>query len=222
VSSSPATTMTTTTTPKKETTVQEEPAGNETTTVIQTSINMEDPPILFTDIAAYRDDYLTRNLNLLQPYFNLESAGGGVEAGNMLLDNSEAIEDGPKLHYVTTFLATKADIAAQADIGIALFRDGKCEEAIDIFDSILENDDKHIESLYHKARCLEQLGYLDQANQTMNRVHEIDPNYKEEFIKVVSTSPVAQAIAAPLQQAIAAPLQQLFSPITGSSSASSK
>jgi tetratricopeptide (TPR) repeat protein len=108
------------------------------------------------------------------------------------------------LHYITTFLVTETDIAAQANKGIALFHEAKYQQAIDIFDSILANDERHIDSLYYKAQCLEKLGYLDQASQTMNRVHEIDPNYKAGFIEVVSTSPLVESIVAPFQH--------LFSP----------
>jgi tetratricopeptide (TPR) repeat protein len=148
----------------------------------------------------------------LQPYFNLESGGPDREGvGNMLLDNSEPYKDGPELYYVTTFLDTKTDIAAQANTGIALFHEAKYQDAMDIFDTILENDNNHIDSLYYKAQCLEKLGYSDEANQFMNKVHEINPNYKAGFIEVVATSPLVQSIFAPLQQQVFSPISQALS-----------
>jgi hypothetical protein len=51
---------------------------------------------------------------------------------------------------------------------------------------------------------MEKLGYLEEANQYMNMVNEIDPNYKPGFIEVLAT--------APLVQTIFSPLQNLFSP----------
>jgi tetratricopeptide (TPR) repeat protein len=179
-----------------------------TTTIAETSNNIEGPIILITNIPDRVNSI--QNLFLLQPYSDLESGRGG----NMLLDNSEVYKDGPELYYVTTFLTSETDIAAEANKGIAHFHEGRYQEAIDIFDTILANDDRHIDSLYYKAQCLEKIGYVEEARQFMNKVHEINPNYKAGFIEVVATSQVLQAIAAPLQQ--------LFSPITESSSISGR
>ena len=107
--------------------------------------------------------------------------------------------DRSKLHYVSVFLTSKTAIDVEANKGIALFHQGKYQEAIDIFDIVLANDDKHIDSLYHKAQSLAKLGFLEEANQYKNLVYQINPNYKAGFIEVVATSPIIQAIVALFQ-----------------------
>jgi tetratricopeptide (TPR) repeat protein len=100
-------------------------------------------------------------------------------------------------------MMTKTAIDAQYNKGIAFFQEGRYQEAVETFDSILANDESHIDSLYYTAQCYEKLGDIEQANQYMNMVYQIDPNYQgrgEGFIQKASTAPVIQAIMDPLQQ----------------------
>jgi tetratricopeptide (TPR) repeat protein len=102
-------------------------------------------------------------------------------------------------YYITTFLTSETAIEAEANKGIAFFQQGRCQEAIDIFDKILANDKRHVPSLYYKGQCMEKLGFVDEANQYMNMVNEIDPNYKAGFIEVLATAPLVQAITSLFQ-----------------------
>jgi tetratricopeptide (TPR) repeat protein len=119
------------------------------------------------------------------------------------ITGSSNLDGGAQLHYITIFLTSKTAIDAQANKGIAFFQEGNYQEAIGIFDSILANDDRHVDSLYYTAQCYEKLGDIEQANQYMNRVYQIDPNYQGRgggFIQKASTAPVIQAIMDPIQQ----------------------
>jgi tetratricopeptide (TPR) repeat protein len=109
--------------------------------------------------------------------------------------------DAAKLHYITVFLTSKTAIDAQVNKGIAFFQGERYEQAIEIFDSILLNDDRHIDSLYYTAQCYEKLGDIEQANQYMNMVYQIDPNYQGGgFAQIVATIPLLREMVASLQQ----------------------
>jgi tetratricopeptide (TPR) repeat protein len=123
--------------------------------------------------------------------------------GQVIWITNSNLDDGAQLHYITVFLTSKTAIDAQYNKGIAFFQEGRYQEAIDIFESILTNDDRHIDSLYYAAQRYEKLGYIEQANQYMNMVYQIDPNYQgrgEGFIQNASTAPVIQAIMDTLHQ----------------------
>src|SRR5215217_3492122 len=98
----------------------------------------------------------------------------------ILIRNSNVDDDSAQLHYITLFLTSKTAIDAQYNKGIAFFQEGRYQEAVETFDSILANDESHIDSLYDTAQCYEKLGDIEQANQYMNMVCQIDPTIKEE------------------------------------------
>ncbi len=181
-----------------------------TTTITGASDNKEDDVILITNIAD-RDYFVVENLLLLQPYSNNLELGG---EGNALLNNLQGYKDESELYYITTdeFL-TKTDIIAQTNTGITIFQEGNYQEAMNIFDKILAIDDEHVPSLYYKGQCMEELGYLEEANQYKNMVYQIDPNYKGSFeLETVATSQVIQAIT-PSLETIAAPLETIAAPL---------
>jgi tetratricopeptide (TPR) repeat protein len=122
------------------------------------------------------------------------------------ITNSNVDGGAAQLHYITVFLTSKTAIDAQVNKGIAFFQDENYQGAIEIFDTILANDNRHIDSLYYTAQCYERLGDIEQSNQYMNMVYQIDPSYQggEGFIKVASTSPLLKSIMDPLEQLVVA------------------
>jgi len=57
----------------------------------------------------------------------------------------------------------------------------KYEDAISIYDEILEVRPSHLEALAKKGDALEQLGYVDEALSYFERVFEINPNYSDNL-----------------------------------------
>jgi tetratricopeptide (TPR) repeat protein len=114
--------------------------------------------------------------------------------------NLQAYEERGELHYVTTVIFGKEAITTQANKGIALFHQENYEGAMEIFDITLANtNNSHVPSLYYYGQCLQELGFIDEANQYMNKARAIDPNYQGQFIEILSTSSLLQPIVALFQ-----------------------
>ena len=68
------------------------------------------------------------------------------------------------------------DLAAWSRLGFCFMRLFKLKEAIETFDFVLQMDDRHLDSIYGRALCLENLGDPVAASAAMERAVDIAPD----------------------------------------------
>lgn len=107
-------------------------------------------------------------------------------------------EDLSNLQYISlSDITGTTTIVGEANKGIALFHMGRYADAMSGFDKILTIDPNHVPSLHYKIKCLVELGKQDEATVYVEKAHNLDPDYKGDFLSiVVISSPLSQLLGA--------------------------
>ena len=70
------------------------------------------------------------------------------------------------------------DIRQKLDDGISLAKTGNLTKALSIFHALFEISPKNTEVLYNLAVCLNEMQDYTEAEKYLNRLIELNPNYK--------------------------------------------
>ena len=69
------------------------------------------------------------------------------------------------------------------ETGISLYKEGKFQEALEVFNFLIEKDDSSTELLLYRGRILSRLGQTENALADFDKIVALEP-YNTNFIKL--------------------------------------
>ena len=78
--------------------------------------------------------------------------------------------------------------AAMTNKGIVLIKLAKYDNAVKLFDKVLNISSDNAPALFYKGAALDKLGIHNIAIKYYLNAHSVDPNYKGDFVNLVSKS----------------------------------
>jgi tetratricopeptide (TPR) repeat protein len=112
-----------------------------------------------------------------------------VSSGNVLPYSNKTQVYNQAINYYNKALALDPNnTAAMTNKGIVLIKLAKYDGALKLFDKVLNISSDNAPALFYKGTALDKLGIHNIAIKYYSNAHSVDPNYKGDFVNLVSKS----------------------------------